>query len=389
MTAPKLARAAAKLLAEEEIDARAPSTDERDRTVDAIKVELARSAQRGRRRRWALPLVSVAAAVLLLGIGAATWFRRGTGSVAAVPPSNRPDANAAVVADTVRGTVFVEKNGERVALRSSAVLARGSKVVAMDGEAILVLRSGSKIDVEHATTASLVEDGETELVDIERGAVTSTVTKRGATQRFIVRTPDAEVEVRGTVFRVSRLEDPQCGVQTRVHVDEGRVMVRAAGQDGATLEPGGDWVSRCVTAQPPAATASASAAATAATAGTASTASLPSSRPAPTAAVTATAPATASSRTLASSELAAQNALFADAMASKTRGDTASALTSLDFLLQKYPRTPLREAAEAQRMNLVAGTDRARAVGLAQGYLIRYPHGFARADAEKIIGASP
>ena len=40
-------------------------------------------------------------------------------------------------------------------------------------------------------------------------------------------------------------------------------------------------------------------------------------------------------------------------------------------------------------MNLVAGSDRARAVGLAQGYLIRYPHGFARADAEKIIGASP
>ena len=388
MTAPKLARAAAKLLAEEEIDARAPSTDERDRTVNAIKVELARSAQRGRRRRWALPLVGVAAAVALLGIGAATWFRHGTGSVAAVPPSNRPDTNAAVVADTVRGTVFVEKNGERVALRSSAVLARGSKVVAMDGEAVLVLRSGSKIDVEHATTASLVEDGETELIDIDRGAVTSTVTKRGPTQRFVVRTPDAEVEVRGTVFRVSRLEDPQCGVQTRVHVDEGRVMVRAAGQDGATLEPGGDWVSRCVTPQPPAATASAATAGTASTA-TAGTASLPSSRPAPTAAVTATAPATASSRTLASSELAAQNALFADAMASKTRGDTPSALTSLDFLLQKYPRTPLREAAEAQRMNLVAGTDRARAVGLAQGYLIRYPHGFARADAEKIIGASP
>lgn len=383
MTAPKLARAAAKLLAEEEIDARAPSTDERDRTVYAIKVELARSALRGRRRRWALPLVGVAAAVALLGIGAATWSRHGTGSVAAVPPSNRPDANAAVVADTVRGTVFVEKNGERVALRSSAVLARGSKVVAMDGEAILVLRSGSKIDVEHATTASFVEDGETELIDIDRGAVTSTVTKRGPTQRFVVRTPDAEVEVRGTVFRVSRLEDPQCGVQTRVHVDEGRVMVRAAGQEGATLEPGGDWVSRCVTPQLPAATA--------ASPPLPSTTSLPSKRSAPTAAATAAAtpPATASPRTLASSELAAQNALFADAMASKSRGDTASALTSLDFLLQKYPRTPLREAAEAQRMNLVAGTDPARAVGLAQGYLLRFPHGFARADAEKILGASP
>lgn len=395
MTAPKLTRAAAKLLAEEDFDICEGSTDERHRTVDAIRAELARRAERGRRRRWALPLVGVAAAVALLGIGAATWSRHAAGPVAAVAPSPRSGATAAaatVVADAVRGTVFVEQNGERVALRSTSVVARGSTVVAMDGEATLVLRSGSKVDVEHATTASLVDDGESELIDVERGAVTSTVTKRGPTERFIVRTPDAEVEVRGTVFRVSRLEDPRCGLQTRVHVDEGRVIVRAAGQDGATLEPGGEWVSRCVTAQLPAATASAPA-----------PPAIPSSRPRPAVALTpspttmtpapapapAPAPMAAAPSTLVSSELAAQNALFADAMASKTRGDTASALTSLDFLLQKYPRTPLREAAEAQRMNLVAGTDPARAVGLAQGYLLRYPHGFARADAEKIIGATP
>ena len=389
MTSPKLARVAAQLLAEEQVDAREPSKNERDRTVDAIRTELSRRAARGRRRRWAFPLVGVAAAVALLGIGASTLSRHVT--VSSAPPTAPPPVrtaalpaappNAEVVADAVRGTVFVEENGERVPLRSSSVVARGAKLVAMDGEAIIVLRSGSKVDVEHATVASLVEENETELIDVERGAVTSTVTKRGPTQRFLVRTPDAEVEVRGTVFRVSRLEDPRCGLQTRVHVDEGRVVVRA-GQDGATLEPGGEWVSRCIVAPAPTVPAPT----------IAPVARAPLNVAPPATSKSSAEPATASTfapSAPAASELAAQNALFADAMSSKARGDTASALTSLDFLLQKYPRTPLREAAEAQRMKLVATTDPARAVGLAQAYLLHYPHGFARADAEKIAGALP
>jgi hypothetical protein len=402
MTAPKLARLAARLLADEELDARDPSIAERDGTVDAIKAELALRARRGRRRRWAVPLAGVAAAVALLAIGASVWSRHATSSTTAVPPAATGAGGAGtVVADAVRGTVYVEQNGERVALRSTAIVARGATVVAMDGEAILVLRSGSKVDVEHATTASLVDDGETERIDVDRGAVTSTVTKRGPTQRFIVRTPDAEVEVRGTVFRVSRLEDPRCGLQTRVHVDEGRVVVRAA-QESATVEPGGEWVSRCLTAAVPA-TPPAPAAPSAVLASSLSSAPpSPLSPPlprAPGAAVSlhptalptalAAPSSTVAPSSPAASELAAQNALFADAMASKARGDSASALTSLDFLLQKYPRTPLREAAEAQRMNLVAAIDPARALGLAQAYVLRYPHGFARADAERIIGASP
>ena len=413
MTSPKLARVAAKLLAEEPIEQRDPPKKERDRTVDAIRTELSRRAARGRRRRWAFPLVGIAAAVTLLGIGASTWSRHAAVSSATPTPARTTAApatppNAEVVADAVRGTVFVEENGERVALRSSSVVARGAKLVAMDGEAILVLRSGSKVDVEHATVASLVEEGETELIDVERGAVTSTVTKRGPTQRFLVRTPDAEVEVRGTVFRVSRLEDPRCGLQTRVHVDEGRVVVRA-GQDGATLEPGGEWVSRCVAAPAPVAapspvpstlvpsvaspqTPSVAPVPLAPSQANAPVARTPLNVAAPATSATSAEPATASTlapSAPAASELAAQNALFADAMSSKARGDTASALTSLEFLLQKYPRTPLREAAEAQRMKLVATTDPARAVGLAQAYLLHYPHGFARADAEKIAGALP
>ena len=54
-----------------------------------------------------------------------------------------------------------------------------------------------------------------------------------------------------------------------------------------------------------------------------------------------------------------------------------------------YPRSPLREAADAQRMNILAGIDRARARAAAREYLARYPRGFARADAEAIAPDLP
>ncbi len=385
MTGPMLSRAVATLLAAEDVKERAPSGTERDRAVEAIKAALSLRAQRGKRRRWALPLAGVAAAAAFLVIGGALWSRRAAPAVAS--PTSQPRS---VVADTVRGTVLLEQNGERVALRSLAPVTRGSTVIAMDGEALLLTQSGSKVDVEHATTASLIEDGDTELMRLERGAITSTVTKRGAGQRFIIQTPDAEVEVRGTVFRVSRLDDPRCGMQTRVHVDEGRVVVRAA-QGGTTLERGGEWVSSCATAAMPTASGTVvvanGEAPTAAVEPSAAPRALGTSRGTPAAATTsAAAPPVVPSTAAAPSELAAQNALFADAMASRGRGDTRSALTSLEFLLDKYPRTPLREAAEAQRMMLASGADRARGATLARAYLSRYPHGFARADAEKIAG---
>jgi ferric-dicitrate binding protein FerR (iron transport regulator) len=239
MNAPKLARAAAELLAKEELELElvAPAPNERERMVQAIESELSLRAERGKRRRWARPLLAFAAAAVLV-VGAKTWSQRGATVEVATPVR----AANVVVAEMVRGAVFVEENGQRVALRATTPLPRGSTVVAMDGEALLLLPSGSKVDVEHATIVSVLEDGEGELLSVERGAVTSTVTKRGPGQRFVIRTPDAEVEVRGTVFRVSRLDDARCGMQTRVHVDEGRVVVRAP-QNGTTLERGGEWTS--------------------------------------------------------------------------------------------------------------------------------------------------
>jgi hypothetical protein len=319
-----------------------------------------------------LPLGGVAAAAIVLAAVSSSWRKTPSLIMGAPHPAvvqagqtAEPPKESGILASSVRGDVFVVRDeGHRVALAAGGRLAPGAVVSTTEGDALLVLRSSSKVAIEEASTASILDDGATERIELERGGVTSTVAKRGPGQRFIVRTPDAEVEVRGTVFRVSRLPSEQCGMETRVHVDEGRVVVRAAPGE-TTLDPGGDWASRCEAAS--------------------------AARTAPHAAAVPAREARAERDVPArppSSELAAQNALFADAMTAKARGDTRSALASLDFLLQKYPQSPLREAAEGHRMMLVARVDQPRATLLAKDYLARYPAGFAHADAEKIARAS-
>ncbi len=81
-----------------------------------------------------------------------------------------------------------------------------------------------------------VVDG-TEIVTLSEGALDLTVRPLSATERFLVRTPDAEVEVRGTAFRVEVL----AGTIRRVAVTEGTVELRYAGFS-AKIPAGGVWV---------------------------------------------------------------------------------------------------------------------------------------------------
>jgi hypothetical protein len=332
-----------------------------------------------------------------------------------------------------------------VPVLSKSAIASGEVVSAADGEAVFALRTGTKLDVERGTELAMVVAGETEEVRLDRGGVTSHVVKLKGAGRFLVRTADAEVEVRGTVFRVSRVAEegcgsgtggePRSGERTRVHVTEGRVVVRAAA-GGVTLDPGGDWASPCApTAEaaasipallvtPPSPVAAPSplvpapsvlpgpsglsglpdplyrpnppgpAAARAAgprdPVASRAASTVPDAPPAGAALVVTSTPAAPEpdpSSSAARSDLTVQNALFAEAMSAKSRGETRRAVASLDALLDRYPRSPLREAAEAQRMNLAAAVDRRRARSLAMDYLARYPRGFARADAEAILGA--
>jgi hypothetical protein len=141
-----------------------------------------------------------------------------------------------------------------------------------------------------------------------------------------VRTSDAEVEVRGTTFRIGfAIPDPNCGhgTTTRVNVDEGVVTVRASGHEWTVSAP--DSWPECTPAAPPSGTPSA----------------LAVSPPKP-------------RRT---SDLAAQNDLFDQAMAAKRRGDRAVAIGLFDRLLTTYPASPLAEQAFSERAKLIAAAD--------------------------------
>jgi ferric-dicitrate binding protein FerR (iron transport regulator) len=392
MTPPRLARRAAKVLAEEELGALTPSNAARSRTVDAVRDALRSRAKQRARRRWLVPLAAAAAAIAL-GVG--LWSsRRPTSTDAASAPSSRDDG---VSAERITGALYVLRGGARVPLEAGARVASG-EVVSIEGETVFAQRAGTKLVVERGSELAMLADAESQIVRLDRGAVTSHVTKLQAGQRYIVRTMEAEVEVRGTVFRVSRLAEEWCGERTRVVVTEGRVAVRA-GKDSVTLEPGGEWSSPCAApvqpAMPIAAPAEARNAAAPAEARNAaapaeSTPPRPAAprepaAPAPLVAPASTTALPEASSSAARSDLTVQNALFAEAMSAKSRGEPRRAVSSLDALLERYPRSPLREAAEAQRMNLLVTVDRARARALANEYLTRYPRGFARADAESIL----
>ncbi|MDP9151771.1 MAG: hypothetical protein M3O36_17750, partial [Myxococcota bacterium] len=181
----------------------------------------------------------------------------------------------------------------------------------------------------------------------------------------LVDTPDAEVEVRGTRFRVSIVPaDASCGggTVTRVLVTEGIVAVRYAGLETA-LTAGAQWPAGCASA---------------------ATFTPPPPNATPRASV-----ALRTGAATASSKLTQQNDLFAEAVAAKRAGDTRGALAAFNRFLAGYPSSPLAESAAAERMRLLHAAFSPAAITAAKQYLARYPTGFAHAEAETISGAVP
>jgi hypothetical protein len=378
MSEPPIARAASKVLSEEPIDLGAASHAERQRMVLAIKEEIERSARGRSRRVWVGRLL--AAAMVLVAV-AGTWrlathirepqVAMGNGAPPAVSVLSPVDPAASaisslpsaaplptvLVAESVHGAVNVVSDKGRVPLAPMQQLPGGGTIIAEQGDATIAFASGSRVQMESATEASMSEDIGVQTVALRLGVVTATVAKLGDRARFVVRTDEAVVEAHGTMFRVARRKTPGCGLQTAVHLTEGRISVRdAAGE--RFLTAGEEWTSACRNDAPSTAIPSAG---------------------------RHVLPAPAASQPSASSELTAQNALFSRAMAQKSSGDQHGAVATLDELLASYPTTPLREVACAQRMNLAAKSDPARAGALARAYVAEFPHGFARKDADSIL----
>lgn len=389
MSIPRYTQLATKALAKAHprVAASTPSPEARERSIAAIKNAIRAKAQRRTRARWWTGLgaaagVAAAAAVMILSLPRTA--SNGTASVAPpLPPSSAvavfPGAPASTAADIVAHAAgnhaSIESAGDR-SVANGQTMPRGSRLVTgAGGHATLTFSTGTELTLDDTGDLTLVEEGLTQIVALGGGRLRAQVAKLGASQRFMVRTTDAEIEVRGTVFRVrSAPSDPSCGAgtPTRVAVEEGTVIVRQAGKE-AVLHAGDTWPEGCAIAATAKPNAPATVLATTVTPSTTQAAD----------------PAASPGAGASASTLAEQNDSFASAVAAKTSGDAPGAIARFDAFLAKYPGSPLAESATVQRMHLLAPLDRKTAREAAEGYLAAYPNGLARAEARSILSDAP
>lgn len=392
MTIPTNARKLSDLLRKrlEAAEASTPPANDTKRDAAILAIEQAlRVRNRANQRRRMLRFGLASAAVLLLALGGTQVARVARG-----------DATSISVRATGPGGEAQHADGTRAPFGEEVALGRGSRVLASEGGSVhLAFSTGTELDLTDHGEVGVAESGLTQAFRLERGTLSAHVAKLGAGQRFLVRTGDAEVEVRGTRFSVSVASPLACaaGVTTRVRVTEGAVVVRGAHGE-VRLGPGDAWPNCEDPTIPTLATSAAAVRPPAPRADDARTGpnALPeaSASPAPTAPPSSTGMSTAPSLEApkggsSGSSLADENALYQRALSEKRAGNTAAAVGSFEQLLAKYPRSPLAESAAAERMRLFAKdpSARARARSAARDYLARYPMGFARADADSIVAA--
>jgi len=338
---------AARALASVQPSTTPPPMGDRAAAIDAIERALRGRARRRWQRRWVLPSLAVAAAAAAAG-------------VVLVIGSNR---------------VGVQGGGPPpVGLRSGGVdLSPGAE---LRGPGSFEIAAGTRLRLEEQARARVIEAGPSRRFRLREGALHAEVAKLRPNQRFVVETPDAEVEVRGTRFEVTvGAPAVRCApaTQTSVAVEEGIVAVRFAGHEVA-LGPGQSWPDCSV----PVGAVSAVQRADGAPAATAKLASKEPSAPVrvpvsastpavppgraihagglerrPRALVRPLGPTTGATATGAST-LAEQNDLMAAALSARQRGNVAEALRWLDRLLDRYPAGQLADSARAERRRLLS-----------------------------------
>jgi ferric-dicitrate binding protein FerR (iron transport regulator) len=371
MNTPRYAAAAAKLL-RRHLPVSGGALPPPDRSVATI----ARAMQlRSRRRRLATAAVVAAAATIVLGVTVAGWRR----------PRPAQDAVISInVSPAGQGAVVHTDAGARPLASPGSVRAGQRIETPAEGGAKLQLSTGTAMNLAGTTSLRVESQGATERFSLLRGELSAHVAKLRLGQRFIIGTPDAEVEVRGTRFTVKVLAKPEAcgsGSRTRLDVSEGVVELRSASLV-VSIHAGQHWPSDCTAAALPSsapalAPSRPSHAARAANAEQLSVldhdgAARPPANPTATAVVERT------------SALTQQNDLFAEGVAKRRQGDVSGALRAFDELMARFPGSPLAQNAAVERMRLLAAERDPRAALEARRYLARYPHGFALEEARKL-----
>jgi hypothetical protein len=350
----RYARLAARVLVTESAQSQASLTEgRRDAIVAAMALAI---AEKRRRRRIVLveSIALAAAAVVLLMAKPTLWLKSaGTSGVGTLLVERSGGSGNALVHDTVKRALVT---GDRI-VEGDALEAEH------DGSVTLGFANGTRVTLSAAARLHVDELAATRRFSLRGGSLEARVAKLGQGERFIVDTPDAEVEVRGTVFAITIAEADRCPdrpSRSTVAVGEGAVWVRS-GTSQVLLHPGESWTQPCAetapsTPQPRPKAESAASAHRPATRPTrhASTASEPQSVPPPAPAAVPPAPAEAPVPFRHESHLTEQNDLFSAAMAAEHRGDHVTALSNLDRLVERFPHGPLAESARAERQRILS-----------------------------------
>ena len=365
----RYARLAARLLAEQGPGTVAAAADPPpDTRRDAMVATMALAIAEQTRRRHILRASAVGLAVAASIALAVGLSRPGTG------PVGSPRAAFYVEHEIGRDNLLV-RDGLRQPLPDLAAIAAGDTLrVGVLGGVTLAAGNGTRITLGGASHLRADELADTRRFSLLAGHVDAQVAKLAPAERFIVDTPNAEVEVRGTRFTVV-VEDspPACtgsGAVSTVKVSEGAVAVRYA--DGQILlHPGDAWTAPCPQgrapeakpSQPPPGPTAAQAPGSPARPRrslTANSAMPTVGRRDPGAEAADLRPVPGLGQAPPASNLAEQNDMFQAALAAERLGQTETALAKLVELLSRYPHGPLAESAQAERARILSAQGRAQ-----------------------------
>ena len=361
----RYAGAAARLLIDQQQqgdDLPLPEDRQRDAVVAAMALAI---AGRIRRRR--------------IVIASAVTFAAAAGVALAVGLAWRP--STALVVDQVsgQGNVLVHMASMQ-SLSDRQKLQPGDSVRSGEGgTASFGFANGTKLALTPSSDLRIDEVGPTRRFFLFSGGVHARVSKLGRGERFVVDTPDSEVEVHGTVFTVG-INPPSASclgaATSKVEVSEGTVWVRS-GEQQVVLRAGESWSAPCARQQvsdelpagpvehAPAAVHGPAAHGPAAhgpapafvrSAGHKPSASRPAFAPAfaPPIEYVAPKPDLVAPPPVALSRLAEQNDLLSAAMAAERQGQHAAALHKLDELISRFPGGPLSESARGERQRILS-----------------------------------
>ena len=370
MTDPRYARLAARLLRRSDV-ARERSGGDLERGLRTIERALV-ARPRDWRRGSMVPFAAAVAA------GVVAWL---TLRDPDQPPAHVAEARrVTVLASPLRdGASFLDSGGELPLGTNVSLLVGGRIATAPGGGALLQLSTGSRLELEGHTTLTLQSQDVLQRFSLGLGGVDVRVAKLAPGDRFVIDTPDAQIEVRGTAFHLEVLPTAEAcgeGNRTRLAVTEGVVEVRS-NHLPTRVGAGQYWPPDCVpmaanAAEPPAADAGAARLGTSARATDREAADdFRRGR-------------SVRHRDAPRSSIAEQNALFRRGVQAAREGRAAEALAVYAELISRFPSSPLAENAAVARIRSFVDSDPKQARLEARAYLRRYPRGFARPEAQRV-----